>query len=81
MRAIQYRPDLANCAAVAAFLGMPYDGCHVSSPASHAREPFGTTHAGRRWILPGQWLVEYDDGIAVMDPEEFARRYRLAGHR
>ena len=64
-----YRPDLENCAEVAAFDGWPHDKADCDE-ANHDTAPWTTT--GGDLARPGDWLVRKPDGwLVVMSDDEF----------
>lgn len=76
IEAIQYRPDIPNCNAVAAFMGMPEgDYCHNEGRHDQASWMIGTLE-GTMEARPGDWIVRGVQGeFYPCKPDIFAATY------
>lgn len=78
VEAIQYRPDIPNCFAVAAFLAMDWrHKCDVAHPKESFPVP---TLEGLREAHPDDWIIRnITGGFHVCEPDIFAATYRRQG--
>ena len=69
VEAIQYRPDIPNCAAVDAFFGDDVEPC--------GNEPHDDTYWRGTEIFPGDWIIKTGGkgDFLIVDADQFAAQY------
>lgn len=78
VEAIQYRPDIPNCEAVARFLGLSDDEwCYFCDDDDHESLTWTIpTLEGNMEASPGDWIIRGVDGeFYVCKPNRFATTY------
>lgn len=77
IEAMQYRPDLCNCAAVAAFAGDAYEPAGCDDGDAHAGDDwFISTLEGEMQVRPGDWVIRGVAGeLYPCKPDIFAATY------